>query len=242
MSETVHRMRSDSVVSTHSVDEDGTFMNDVDDPRMTEELLMAIQSNDVETVKAADNDSLSLPTTAMTYALHEACEHGSFDVVRFLLTEAECDVDIRDAQQWTPLHYAASYQSESPELVHLLLSAGADPKAECEDGDTPLAAYLEEVEMDESDEPTQVMRLLESVDEEDDYEVWAKIHARSDEYTELIKTTRPHYVAAATRQAFALLHANASKHQKDLGSTPEAFLLGAHGGHVCFDHLLPFLA
>ena len=35
------------------------------------------------------------------------------DVVRFLLEEAEHDIDIRDAQQWTPLHYAAAFQGTS---------------------------------------------------------------------------------------------------------------------------------
>ena len=110
----------------------------VDSTVMDEPLLAAIQGDDLATVESAPLDCLLKPTTAKTYALHEACEHGSMRVVKFLV-EHGCDVNARDAQQWTPLHYAAAFdEGPADDLVNFLLSHGADATLEDEDGDTPL--------------------------------------------------------------------------------------------------------
>ena len=163
------------------------------------------------------------------------------DVVRFLLEEAEHDIDIRDAQQWTPLHYAAAFQGDKPELVHYLLSKGADAAHEDEDGDTALDAHL-----DESDADTVVSQLLASVEEHDGYEHWARAHARAPGlYGELVQAERPKYVEAEVRLAFGVLHKQAEAvvdRVAETGLSAEAFILGAHGGHVCFDHVLTFMA
>merc|ERR1712091_191321 len=73
------------------------------------------------------------------------------------------------SSSWTPLHYAAAFQGDKPELVHYLLSKGADAAHEDEDGDTALDAHL-----DESDADTVVAGLLTSVEEHDGYEHWAR--------------------------------------------------------------------
>ena len=170
MSETM-RYRSDSVVS---IDEPALQLGLNGEAVMEETVLEMLQTNNVEELRKIDADALALATNAKTYALHEACEAGSMDVVRFLLEEAEHDIDIRDAQQWTPLHYAAAFQGDKPELVHYLLSKGADAAHEDEDGDTALDAHL-----DESDADTVVAGLLTSVEEHDGYEHWARAHARA---------------------------------------------------------------
>lgn len=228
---TEQRFRSDSVVS---VEDDGAADLEV----MDESVLGFIQADDVDGLRTVHPDALALATTAKTFALHEAVEHGSLRVVAYLLGEQEHDVGIRDAQQWTPLHYAAAFQSDVPELVHLLLSHGADPGAEDDEGDTALDA-LEESEGDAS----AAAELLESVAAADDYEAWAKTHARAPgALGAFSRAARPRYHAAAERAQFAVLHAQGVRAQRDLGVSPEAFLLGAHGGHVAFDHLLTFLA
>merc|ERR1719181_1370987 len=183
------RYRSDSVVS---IDEPALQLGLNREAVMEEAVLEMLQTNNVEELRKVDADALALATTAKTYALHEACEAGSMDVVRFLLEEAEHDIDIRDAQQWTPLHYAAAFQGDKPELVHYLLSKGADARA-------------------------------------------------PGLYGELVKAERPKYVEAEVRLAFGVLHAQANTHYdriKESGVSAEAFILGAHGGHVCFDHVL----
>jgi len=237
MSETM-RYRSDSVVS---IDEPALQLGLNGEAVMEEAVLEMLQTNNVEELRKVDADALALATTAKTYALHEACEAGSMDVVRFLLEEAEHDIDIRDAQQWTPLHYAAAFQGDKPELVHYLLSKGADAAHEDEDGDTALDAHL-----DESDADTVVADLLKKVEEHDGYEHWARAHARAPGlYGELVKAERPKYVEAEVRLAFGVLHAQANTHYdriKESGVSAEAFILGAHGGHVCFDHVLTFMA
>ena len=216
----------------------------VDTSVMDEPLLAAIHGNDVATVAAAGVAETAKPTTAKTYALHEACEHGAFDAVKFLVGELAHDVDARDEQHWTPLHYAAAFGG-APELVHYLLAAGADPSAEDEDGATPLETYLDE---NESDDPTAL--LLRSVAEHveaaegRDYETWAQVHARDATYGAYVAASRPKYVRDATRHAYLLLRANAMRQHDDasLGASPEAFLLGAHGGHAVVDTVLSFLA
>ena len=91
MSETM-RYRSDSVVS---IDEPALQLGLNGEAVMEEAVLEMLQTNNVEELRKVDADALALATTAKTYALHEACEAGSMDVVRFLLEEAEHDIDIR---------------------------------------------------------------------------------------------------------------------------------------------------
>ncbi|KAI8611602.1 ankyrin repeat-containing domain protein [Chytriomyces sp. MP71] len=55
-------------------------------------------------------------------ALHWACDSGSLDVVRFLVSK-NADVNARDGEGLTPLHYAALH--ERRDLYNLLLENGA---------------------------------------------------------------------------------------------------------------------
>ncbi|KAK7249401.1 protein phosphatase 1 regulatory subunit [Aureococcus anophagefferens] len=233
------RFRSDSIVSV-----DETDFQLEDRSVLSEDVVFALQSDDVASLRLVDAAELRKPTTAKTYALHEACEHGAFDAVKFLVGELAHDVDARDEQRWTPLHYAAAFGG-APELVHYLLAAGADPSAEDEDGATPLETYLDE---NESDDPTALLlrSVAEHVEaaEDRDYETWAQAHARDATYGAYVAASRPKYVRDATRHAYLLLRANAMRQHDDasLGASPEAFLLGAHGGHAVVDTVLSFLA
>ena len=208
---------------------------------MEETVLEMLQTNNVEELRKIDADALALATTAKTPRAPRGLRGRVQDAVRFLLEEAEHDIDIRDAQQWTPLHYAAAFQGDKPELVHYLLSKGADAAHEDEDGDTALDAHL-----DESDADTVVADLLKKVEEHDGYEHWARAHARAPGlYGELVKAERPKYVEAEVRLAFGVLHKQAEAQVDrvaETGVSAEAFILGAHGGHVCFDHVLTFMA
>ena len=218
----------------------------VDTSVMDEPLLAAIHGNDVATVAAAGVAETAKPTTAKTYALHEACEHGSMDVVRYLVEVAGADVNCRDPQDWTPLHYAATFQRDDDgddgaecALVNYLLSHGADVRAEDEDGDTPLAAAIDERD---DDAGVPVSRLLESVEAFDSYEAWALHHARDAEFGAYVLRTRPKLVRDAERHEFAALFA-AAEARPIAAHAPEAFLLGSHGGNAdVFAHVLPFLA
>ena len=57
------------------------------------------------------------------------------DVCQFLATGA--DVNMRDGEGWTPLHWAAEY-SKLPGPAKALIKAGADVNAQDDDGWTPL--------------------------------------------------------------------------------------------------------
>lgn len=232
----VIRQRTDSIVSEHGEPATAGWP-----AVMAEALVYALEADDVDVVKAAEADALALPTPSGNYALHVACEHGAMRVVRHLVAAREHDVDIRDAEQWTPLHYAATFQASKAELAHYLLSHGADAGAEDSDGDTPLAAHMDDA--DETDAGEALTRsLLASVEAAAAYEPWARDHARDATFEDLIARERPTYAAASARLAFCVLQRNAVTRQENLEPlSPEAFLLGAHGGQAAFDHLLAFL-
>jgi ankyrin repeat protein len=75
-------------------------------------------------------------------ALIPACERGHVEVVRYLLTASDVDVDHVNNLGWTGLLEAiilADGDAAHQEIVRLLLDAGADPELADRDGVTPLA-------------------------------------------------------------------------------------------------------
>ena len=88
-------------------------------------------------------------------ALHVAVRRGNDAIVAVLL-DAEAEVDVRDAQGRTPLHYAASY--ESVESADLLLGRGADVNVVDFDG-----LHIHAPEM-VYDLPAEGRRLVQKID------------------------------------------------------------------------------
>ena len=75
-------------------------------------------------------------------ALIPASERGHVEVVRYLLTESDVDVDHVNRLGWTALLEAIVLSDGGPrhqEIVRMLLEAGADPDLADGDGVTPLA-------------------------------------------------------------------------------------------------------
>ncbi|KAH8087621.1 hypothetical protein JL720_6935 [Aureococcus anophagefferens] len=201
------RFRSDSIVSV-----DETDFQLEDRSVLSEDVVFALQSDDVASLRLVDAAELRKPTTAKTYALHEACEHGAFDAVKFLVGELAHD------------------------LVHYLLAAGADPSAEDEDGATPLETYLDENESDDGLAPP--VRRGARRGGQGDYETWAQVHARDATYGAYVAASRPKYVRDATRHAY-LPSASAMRQHDDASlGAPEAFS-SAPGGAVV-DTVLSF--
>ncbi|NVB36409.1 ankyrin repeat domain-containing protein [Pseudenhygromyxa sp. WMMC2535] len=78
--------------------------------------------------------------------LHLAAEHQSAATLALLL-ERDADVKMVDASGCTPLHHAVDIEADAahqadgtpePILTHLLLRAGADPRAKDAEGKTPI--------------------------------------------------------------------------------------------------------
>lgn len=66
--------------------------------------------------------------------LHEACNHGHFNVVSILI-KAGSNVNAKGYEDFTPLHDAALVGHLK--IVKLLLERGADPMAKNAKGETP---------------------------------------------------------------------------------------------------------
>ena len=81
--------------------------------------------------------------------------------------------------------------------------------------------------------------LLASASEFGDYETWARAVARDATFGAYVQRARPRYVRDALRHELCLLARQAAPQP---AASPEAFLLGSHGGHAVFAHLLPYLA
>jgi len=77
-------------------------------------------------VNRIDDDTDMLP-------LHYAVQAGSYDMVNFLI-ENRSEINARDGYENSPLHYAVN----SPCITRLLLTKGANPNLQNEEGDTPL--------------------------------------------------------------------------------------------------------
>ena len=76
------------------------------------------------------------PPTLGTTELHSAVVSGGVDEVEILL-KAGADVNAKDTDDWTPLHFAAAF-NPSPAVFEILLKAGADVNAKDTTDWTPL--------------------------------------------------------------------------------------------------------
>ena len=74
--------------------------------------------------------------------LHLACWYGHFDVVQYLLTSHDANLEATDSDGWTPLHFACD-EGGHLDVVQELIARGADLFVANDDGCTPLH-YAEE--------------------------------------------------------------------------------------------------
>jgi hypothetical protein len=70
-------------------------------------------------------------------ALMMAAPYGSTEMIRLFL-DAHADVNVRDIAGMTPLMFAVASENQDPEVVKMLLAAGADPKVQSTTGETAL--------------------------------------------------------------------------------------------------------
>jgi Ankyrin repeats (3 copies)/MYND finger len=83
--------------------------------------------------KEPDSDG-NVKTLQKWTALHECVSQGNAEMIRLLLEQEECDVDILDVDGETPLFVACSISSDMLPVIQHLLDAGADPNSQAKDG------------------------------------------------------------------------------------------------------------
>lgn len=68
--------------------------------------------------------------------LHAACEGGRVDMIKLLVTRYRADVNVKDYNDWQPVHIAA--RKDPATMLQFLLEQRADPNAVAKNGVTPL--------------------------------------------------------------------------------------------------------
>ena len=81
----------------------------------------------------------SQPPEPPDISIHDAAFEGNIEAVKKHLA-AGTDVNVKDEDGWTPLHWVAPVGSKV--VAELLIAAGADVNAQDEDGWTPLDLAL----------------------------------------------------------------------------------------------------
>ncbi len=133
------------------------------------DLHTAIKSGDIDRVRTllANGRDPNIPDTSVPSGsvspLYLATVHGHLDIIQALVS-AGADVDIKNAEGRTPLHYAAHHYAALG-MMQTLLNAGADPNAQGPDDSTALhwamrhrnsqdAAAIMEALLDDGADPT----------------------------------------------------------------------------------------
>ena len=79
--------------------------------------------------------------------LHIACQWGDVDIIRYLITDENCDVNIQNMCKNTPLHTAAKH-CQNDSVTQLLSCVKCDPNIQNTNGDTPLHTAVEHCQND----------------------------------------------------------------------------------------------
>src|SRR5690554_1219780 len=91
-----------------------------------EQLLEAILVNDVEKARniLPEIKNINLKDKyGLTY-LHRAVEDNKIEIVKFILSRPDIDLNAKGIDNYTPVLYAAS--NNLPEILQLLIQRGAD--------------------------------------------------------------------------------------------------------------------
>ncbi|KAK3374727.1 ankyrin repeat-containing domain protein [Podospora didyma] len=128
--------------------------------------LLASRGADLKAMSESSDSGSAGPLQAAVVAGHP-------DLCRWLVTEAGCQVDQRDSENYTPLIHAAGYsRGDSAETVRTLVELGADMEAQISDGRRPLhfAAFKGQPNC-----AAELVRLGADVDAED-INGWTALH------------------------------------------------------------------
>ncbi|KAG6916859.1 hypothetical protein DXG01_004840 [Tephrocybe rancida] len=124
--------------------EDNTGASNNDIKAADERLLAAARSDNEDLlleVFEQGNFDINCQDGLGNTPLHNAVSHGSTDVLEYILSHEECDVDpINRLEKATPLHLAVCIEHTAlrRHVVESLLDAGADTRVKDKNGDTVL--------------------------------------------------------------------------------------------------------
>ncbi len=117
-------------------------------------------------------------------ALMKAAQHGRADIVR-LLIERKATIDIADYEDATALHYAADY----PEIIKILIEAGADVNVAGQYTNTPL---IQAARRGNKDIVTLLLQAGAGVNDADEYGNTALLEATIGHHTDVARILLEH--------------------------------------------------
>lgn len=133
---------------------DGSSSDESSDLQLSKQLLRASKDGDLAEVKRLvevehvdPNSNMCVDEEgARTTPLHLASGYGHLNIVRYFVEERNCDVECRDEEENTPLHYAA--EGGRFVIVQYLISNGCDPMCKDSYSRTPLHDACSEGNLD----------------------------------------------------------------------------------------------
>lgn len=108
----------------NSIDPEDKTIFDIAEDGNLEKLKKILKKNEID---ATDSSGRTL--------LHIVCDRGYYDIAKLLINDFNADVNVKEMENHTPLHFAAL--CEEGEIIQLLLNSSADASIKNSDGETP---------------------------------------------------------------------------------------------------------
>ncbi|WP_302279613.1 ankyrin repeat domain-containing protein [Brachyspira pilosicoli] len=146
---------------------DTSYLKDRDDKKYNS-IMYAAAFSDIDTLKLIAEKSPSLVNSETEFRvniLHIASSHNNYEVIEYICTNFNIDINSRDIDGWTALYHAAN--SQSIESYRLLIKLGADTQITDNNGMYP-STRLRELVMMKYNELSDIDReLFEAIRDND---------------------------------------------------------------------------
>ena len=146
---------------------DVSYLKDKDDKNYNS-IMYAAAFSDIDTLKLIAEKAPSLINSETEFRvniLHIASSHNNYEVIEYICTNFNIDINYRDIDGWTPLYHAAN--SQSIESYRLLIKLGANTQITDNNGMYPSTRLRELVMMKYNELSDNDRELFEAIRDND---------------------------------------------------------------------------